>query len=157
MRDIVYGALDGGVTTLAIVAGASGADLGARVAIILGLANLVGDGISMAAGNYLGIRSEAMQAGRDPAPEKPWRHGMATFGAFAAVGSIPLLAFLAPFGAPLAWAAGLTAAVLFGVGAARSRFVAGRNPWILGLEMVAIAAVAAAAALAVGRLARGLL
>ncbi|MFA5944327.1 MAG: VIT1/CCC1 transporter family protein, partial [Candidatus Thermoplasmatota archaeon] len=63
LRDLVYGALDGGVTTLAIVAGASGADLGARVAIILGIANLVGDGVSMAAGNYLGMRSEIQQRG----------------------------------------------------------------------------------------------
>ena len=150
LRDLVYGALDGGVTTLAIVAGASGADLGARVAIILGLANLVGDGVSMAAGNYLGMRSEIQQQGKDPDVAKPLRHGLATFAAFAVVGSVPLLSYLVPVGQPL-WAAGvLTGATLFVVGSLRARFVPGQRAWKLGLEMVAIAAVAALAALGVG-------
>lgn len=157
LRDLVYGALDGGVTTLAIVAGASGADLGARVAILLGLANLAGDGVSMAAGNYLGIRSELQQAGGDVGAEKPLRHGLATFLAFVAVGAIPLLAFLLPGDRPLWWAAGLTLAVLFAVGALRARFVAGRRPWAMGLEMAAVAFVAGAAALGVGAAARLLL
>ena len=157
LRDLVYGALDGGVTTLAIVAGAHGADLGARVAIILGLANLVGDGVSMAAGNYLGMRSQIQQEKGDPRIEKPWRHGLATLLAFMAVGSVPLLAFLAPWGEPLWWAAGATAVVLFAVGALRARFVEGRSAWTMGAEMVAIAALAGAAALGIGALARQLL
>jgi hypothetical protein len=49
LRDMVFGALDGVITTMAVVAGVSGADLGGRVALILGVANLVGDGISMGA------------------------------------------------------------------------------------------------------------
>lgn len=154
VRDFVYGALDGGVTTLAIVAGATGADLGARVAIILGIANLAGDGLSMAAGNYLGMRSEIQQAGKDSRVEKPWRHGLATFIAFIAVGALPLLAFLAPGGHPLWWAAGLTGITLFVVGASRARFVLDRKAWRMGGEMVLIAAAAAAAALGVGVAAR---
>lgn len=157
LRDLVYGALDGGVTTLAIVAGASGADLGARVAIILGLANLVGDGVSMAAGNYLGMRSEIQQQGKDPREEKPLRHGLATLAAFAAVGAVPLLSYLVPFGQPL-WTAGvLTGATLFVVGSLRGRFLQGKRAWVLGLEMVAIAALAAVAALGVGAAAGHLL
>ncbi|MFA5943994.1 MAG: VIT1/CCC1 transporter family protein, partial [Candidatus Thermoplasmatota archaeon] len=128
----------------------SGADLGARVAIILGIANLVGDGVSMAAGNYLGMRSEIQQRGGDLAGEKPWRHGLATFAAFALVGAVPLLAFLVPFGDPLWTAGALTALTLFAVGSLRARFVPGKKAWRLGFEMVAIAAIAAAAALGVG-------
>lgn len=150
LRDLVYGALDGAVTTLAIVAGASGADLGTRVALILGAANLLGDGISMAAGNFLGMRSEIEQSGKDARIEKPWRHGLATFIAFAVVGLVPLVAFVLPGGQPLLVAGGVTAAVLFGVGSMRARFVPGRSPWRCGFEMVAIAAVAALAALGVG-------
>lgn len=56
--DIVYGAIDGIVTTFAVVAGATGAALSYSVILILGLANLLADGFSMAAGNYLGTRSE---------------------------------------------------------------------------------------------------
>lgn len=58
LRDWVYGGIDGAVTTFAIVAGVVGADLGARVILILGLANLLADGFSMAAGNYSGTQSE---------------------------------------------------------------------------------------------------
>ena len=58
IRDIVYGANDGIVTTFAIVAGVCGAELGTPTILILGLANLAADGLSMAAGNYLGIKSE---------------------------------------------------------------------------------------------------
>ena len=58
IKDIVYGASDGIITTFAIVAGVAGADLGSNAIIILGLANLAADGFSMAASNYLGSRSE---------------------------------------------------------------------------------------------------
>lgn len=58
LRDFVYGAIDGAVTTFAVVSGVAGADLDASIVIILGAANLIGDGFSMAAGNYLGTRAE---------------------------------------------------------------------------------------------------
>lgn len=58
LRDAVYGATDGIVTTFAVVAGAQGAGLASGVAVILGIANLVADGFSMAAGNFLGSRAE---------------------------------------------------------------------------------------------------
>ncbi len=56
--DLIYGANDGIITTFAVVAGAAGASLSAVVVIILGLANLVADGFSMGASNYLGKQSE---------------------------------------------------------------------------------------------------
>jgi len=56
--DMVYGALDGIVTTFAVVAGSAGAGLGAGVIIVLGFANLLADGLSMAVGNYLSMKSE---------------------------------------------------------------------------------------------------
>lgn len=58
LRDFVYGAIDGTVTTFAVVSGVAGAGLSTGIIIILGLANLVGDGFSMAASNYLGTKSE---------------------------------------------------------------------------------------------------
>lgn len=58
LRDFVYGAIDGTVTTFAVVSGVAGAGLSSGVIIILGMANLVGDGFSMAASNYLGTRTE---------------------------------------------------------------------------------------------------
>jgi VIT1/CCC1 family predicted Fe2+/Mn2+ transporter len=54
----VYGGIDGAVTTFAVVSGVVGAQLSPRVILILGAANLVADGLSMAAGNYLATRAE---------------------------------------------------------------------------------------------------
>jgi len=58
LRDWVYGGIDGAVTTFAIVAGVVGADLPSRVILILGAANLLADGFSMAAANYSSTRTE---------------------------------------------------------------------------------------------------
>ena len=58
LRDFVYGAIDGTVTTFAVVSGVAGAGLSTGVIIILGMANLIGDGFSMAASNYLGTKTE---------------------------------------------------------------------------------------------------
>lgn len=55
---VVYGGLDGIVTTFAIVSGAAGAALGSSVILILGAANLLADGFSMATGAYLSTKSE---------------------------------------------------------------------------------------------------
>lgn len=61
VRDFVYGAIDGAVTTFAVVAGAAGASLSSRVVLIMGLANLFADGFSMAVSNYLGTRAAQQQ------------------------------------------------------------------------------------------------
>ena len=58
LRDIIYGAIDGAVTTFAIVAGVVGAELSTKVILILGIANVLADGFSMAAGNYSGTKAE---------------------------------------------------------------------------------------------------
>ena len=50
--------MDGTVTTFAVVAGVAGAGLPRGVAIILGMANLLADGFSMAAGNYLSTKTD---------------------------------------------------------------------------------------------------
>lgn len=57
LKDFVYGANDGIITTFAVVAGVAGADLSASVVLILGFANLFADGFSMAMSNYLGEKS----------------------------------------------------------------------------------------------------
>jgi VIT1/CCC1 family predicted Fe2+/Mn2+ transporter len=62
--DFVLGAVDGAVTTFAIVAGAAGAGLSSGVAIVLGLANVLADGLSMAAGNFLKARADQQTVDR---------------------------------------------------------------------------------------------
>jgi VIT1/CCC1 family predicted Fe2+/Mn2+ transporter len=58
LRDAIYGAIDGSVTTFAIVCGVQGAGLSAGIVMILGVANLLADGFSMAASNFLGTRAD---------------------------------------------------------------------------------------------------
>jgi len=58
LGEMVYGGLDGIITTFAVVSGVAGADLGAQIVIILGMANLLADGFSMATGAFLSTKSE---------------------------------------------------------------------------------------------------
>jgi VIT1/CCC1 family predicted Fe2+/Mn2+ transporter len=58
LRDWIYGGIDGSVTTFAVVSGVVGARLSTWVIIVMGFANLVADGFSMAASNFLGTRAE---------------------------------------------------------------------------------------------------
>ena len=64
LRDFIYGAVDGAITTFAVVAGVAGANLDETVVIILGGANLIADGFSMAVSNFLGSRAERQQRER---------------------------------------------------------------------------------------------
>ena len=64
LRDAVYGAIDGTVTTFAIVAGVAGAGLSPFVIVALGMANVLADGFSMAAANYSGTKAELENIGR---------------------------------------------------------------------------------------------
>jgi VIT1/CCC1 family predicted Fe2+/Mn2+ transporter len=68
LGDAVLGAVDGIVTTFAVVAGSAGGQFSTSVVIVLGLANLIADGFSMAVSNYLGTasrREEVDKARRD--------------------------------------------------------------------------------------------
>jgi vacuolar iron transporter family protein len=64
LGDFIYGAIDGAVTTFAVVAGSAGAGLDDSVVIILGGANLLADGFSMAVSNFLGSRAVRQQRER---------------------------------------------------------------------------------------------
>lgn len=57
LGDFVLGAIDGCVTTFAVVAGVAGASLSAGIVLVLGFANLLADGFSMAVSNYSSLRS----------------------------------------------------------------------------------------------------
>ena len=68
-KEVIYGALDGIVTTFAVVAGFSGAALSNEtttqlsfvIVLLFGLANLFADAASMALGNFLSVRAEQDQ------------------------------------------------------------------------------------------------
>src|SRR5688572_32395976 len=116
---------DGIITTFAVVAGVAGGGLSVRVVLIIGAANLIADGLSMAAGNYLSIRSHESVRETQNLPEEeasPARHAAATFLAFVVAGSVPLFPYTIPaltvdrFTSSVA----LTFLALFVVGASRA-------------------------------------
>jgi len=131
IRDLVYGANDGVITTFAVVAGVTGGTLEPIAVLVLGIANLLADGLSMGVGNYLGIRSDERVREAQALPEQeafPVRHGLATSIAFVTAGAVPLLpyVFSAASANRFVWSTILSLAVLFIVGAARARVGAGR-------------------------------
>jgi VIT1/CCC1 family predicted Fe2+/Mn2+ transporter len=154
VRELVYGANDGIITTFAVVAGVAGGGLPLRVVLIIGAANLFADGLSMAAGNYLSIRSHESVLEAQNLPEEeasPWRHAGATFLAFVAAGTVPLVPYMLPI-FPVdrfAISIALTALAMFGIGASRA-LIAKTRWWKAGLEMLGLGAVVAAIAYASG-------
>jgi vacuolar iron transporter family protein len=70
VRDWIYGGIDGAVTTFAIVAGVAGAELSPVVILILGFANLIADGFSMAASNFSGTKADLDEHDRLAAVER---------------------------------------------------------------------------------------
>lgn len=149
--DSVYGANDGIVTTFAVVAGATGALLSPGVIVILGFANLLADGFSMGASNFLAIRTEDEVAKRPSEIATPFQHGVVTFGAFLIAGVVPLLPYLFSISTGQQFFASslLAALTFFGVGAART-FITKGNFFKAGLEMLVIGGIAAFVAYGVG-------
>lgn len=155
IRDVVYGANDGLITTFAVVAGVVGGGLSARAMLIIGAANLVADGLSMGVGNYLSIRSNESALAAQNKPEEeasPARHGFATLLSFVAAGAVPLAPFAFGFAAHgLAWSIVLTFVMLFTIGALRG-LVTIERWWEAGLEMLLLGAAVAIAAYGSGLL-----
>lgn len=153
IRDLVYGAIDGIVTTFAVVAGVTGGDLSSRAVLIVGAANLFADGLSMGVGNYLGIRSHDSARAALNLPNEggnPVRHGVATTLAFVVAGAVPLAPYLAGGQLPrFEISLTLTLITLFAVGASRSLVTIDRW-WVAGLEMLALGVVVGAAGYGAG-------
>jgi VIT1/CCC1 family predicted Fe2+/Mn2+ transporter len=161
IRDLVYGANDGVITTFAVVAGVTGGTLAPVTVLVLGVANLLADGLSMGVGNYLGIRSDERVREAQQLPEQeafPIRHGLATFIAFVAAGAVPLVPYVFSGISPdrFVWSTVLSLAVLFIVGAARARVGTG-SWWTNGLEMLGLGVIVGAVAYSSGAVLSGLL
>ena len=210
LRDWIYGGIDGSVTTFAVVSGVVGAQFSPRIILVMGFANLVADGFSMAASNFLGTKAESEDLKRleaieyrhiDLAPEgereevrqifrrkgfagedltrlvdlitsdrerwvrtmlteeyglpldvrSPWLAAITTFSAFLVCGLVPLLPYVFGLSDPLVLSLIMTGAVFFAIGSVKSRW--SRSVWwSSGLSTLAVGAMAASLAYAVGLL-----
>lgn len=214
LRDFVYGGVDGSVTTFAVVSGVVGANLSLRTILILGFANLIADGFSMAAGGYLATRAEDEERRHHEAAEREeirtlpegeieevrqilaakglsnetlenavreitadqnkWvqlmiaeeyglpsqgrsaiRAALTTFAAFTVCGLVPLVPYLLPLTDQFAAACVATGITFFGIGSLKSIWTI--VPWWRsGLGTLAVGAVSATIAYAIGVFLKGL-
>lgn len=164
LRAAVYGANDGIVTTFAVVAGVAGAELNSRVIVIMGIANLIADGLAMGLGDYLGEESEQEMVSNLQGRRRMkglWHSGAMTFSAFVVAGLAPLLPYLwelqQPLGVDLFFASIVsTGLALFTAGSLRS-VMTGRSWWRSGLEMLMVGTLAASVAYGLGSLIHSLI
>jgi VIT1/CCC1 family predicted Fe2+/Mn2+ transporter len=155
IRDLVYGANDGIITTFAVVSGVAGGQLSQLAVLVIGAANLAADGVSMGVGNYLSIRADERAREAEGLPElerHPLKHGVATLLAFVVAGAVPLTPYLVPdISSQLTLSTVLTFTTLLLLGAARALVTRDRW-WQTGLETLALGTVVAAAAYGAGHL-----
>lgn len=146
IRDGVFAANDGIITTFAVIAGSQGAGITASIIIILGLANLVGDGFSMASGNYQGIKSEAAynksKRKKHSVEKNIWIHPIITFSSFVITGLFPLFPYLLELPNAFEVSIAVVALSLFGVGCVRGHF-SNKSYIKNGLESLIIGGIAA--------------
>lgn len=157
LPDGVYGAIDGVVTTFAIIGGVYGAKLSPLVVLVLGISNVLADGFSMAASNFLAKKSEEDDSNHHTALNS----ALTTFFAFVIIGTVPLLPFVIALFIPIDFTRqfvysiiGTFGAFLF-TGFARGR-ITHRNIFVTCFETVAIGGVAASIAYGVGVLLKSL-
>lgn len=154
--DLVYGANDGIITTFAIVASSAGANLPPSIVVVLGVANMLADGFSMATSNYLARKSEqeyqnTLISDEENKIKRPVKNALATFLAFVLSGTVPLIPFI--FGIKdhaFTYAIVATSIALFTVGSLRTR-ITKTKWWLAGLEMLILGASAATVAYVIGR------
>lgn len=158
LPEFVYGGIDGTITTFAVVAGALGASLSSSIVIILGCANLVADGFSMAVANYLSTKSARdlnKSSSKNNVLKHPLKSASATYASFILMGLIPLLPFLinAIFSENIThgfyYSIFATALAFIFIGSMKAR-IAKKNAFYSSLETLSIGGIAALLAFSVG-------
>lgn len=151
ISEFVYGAVDGTVTTFAVVAASAGAGISSAVILILGVANLIADGFSMGSSAYLAASAEHEESARDTQKRaSPKIIGAVTFLAFVVVGSVPVLPYLVDViasskvpGTTLFYvSSALTAVTFLAIGFTKGK-VGKQSPWQEAIITLLLGAVAA--------------
>lgn len=157
IRSAVLSANDGIITTFAVVSGSLGASLSPSIVVILGLANLFADGLSMSTGSYLGVKSEIEyeqnEGGKKTIGKRPLISGLVSFLSFGIVGFIPLISYVFRIDNSFNVSAVLVVFSLILVGVARG-WVTNKNILRTATENLLIGGAAAFVAFYVGEFAR---
>lgn len=155
LPQFVYGSIDGTVTTFAIVSGVAGAALSPIIVLILGVANVLADGFSMASSNYLSERSRDGHNAVDA-----FKTSLATFFAFVIVGFVPIFPYILNFnfsGMTLFQTSCIFTFLTFlSIGLIRGK-VTGENKIVSATETILIGGAAAAISYYVGFFLKGLI
>ena len=153
LRDVVFAASDGLVTTFAVVAGSQGAAFAPKIVVIMGFANLLADGVSMSSGTYLGIKSEVdyekAEGGTSDSEVSPIKHALVTFAAFDLAGLVPLLPYVTGMENQFYVSVVFVILVLFLIGTLRGKFTK-KHWYVSSLEMLLVGGLAAVVAYLTG-------
>lgn len=100
LRSMIYGGTDGIISIFNLISGIEGAQLNYKYIFILGLAVLIGDGISMGVGDYLSLNADIdykkqnKKMIKNMKNVKPLNNSKITFFSFIIFGFIPLTIYL---------------------------------------------------------------
>jgi len=123
--EIIYGGVDGLITTFAIIAGSLGGNLSTSVTIILGLASILADGFSMGVSSYLA--EKARYKGGNALIV-----GLITFLSFIVIGIFPLVPFFFKFNNPFNISSYILGFLLFVLGYFKGTIMDGLETLFIG-------------------------
>ena len=91
IANVIYGGMDGIISTFSIIVGTLGAKQNMGIAFILAVANLFADAFSMGVGSYESVIQEQYRF-------QALAKGLVTFGSFILIGGIPILSLIGALG-----------------------------------------------------------
>ncbi len=140
LRDEIFGATDGTISTLAVIAGVYGATNNNLLILVAGFSAMLAEAISMGFSSYSGAKFREEVTKKKV--HKPLSEGIVFWLATMGGGFIPLVPFLTPHIAHLAASIIFSTIFLFAVGAYAAKSV-GNNIMLTGIRTAAIGLIAA--------------
>jgi VIT1/CCC1 family predicted Fe2+/Mn2+ transporter len=150
LRAATFGAMDGLVTNIALIAGVGGGGVSPGTIVLAGVARQVAEVLKNNPEEALRVHAqEEMGVDPDNRPN-PWTAAISSFVCFSIGGLVPLLPYLLG-STSLRLALSVGGLGLFGAGVLIARFT--RRPWwVSGLRVLLLGATAAAATYGIGAL-----
>ena len=136
LSEVTYGGIDGIITTLAIIAGSTGAKLSNNIIFTLGIANVIADGFSMGISSYLAEKARNVN-------KNAYMVGLVTFISFVIIGILPVIPYLVGILKSkddkedlnkkyFIYSCIITAILLFGIGFSRGKIINGLETLLVG-------------------------